>query len=50
MYGNIFEEYGNALFFVVFLKQQSGGHANISGLLAVISKLLELGSEISYRK
>jgi hypothetical protein len=26
------------LFFVVFLKQQCGGHANISGLLAVMSK------------
>jgi len=37
-------------FGVVFLKSQCGGLANISGLLAVISELLELGSEIWYRK
>jgi hypothetical protein len=49
--GNIFQEYGNALFLcVVFLKSQCGGYANILGLLAVISELLELGSEIWYRK
>jgi hypothetical protein len=37
-------------FFFLLLKSQCGGHANISGLLAVISELLELGSEIWYRK
>jgi hypothetical protein len=35
---------------VVFLKSQCDGRASISGFLAVISELLELGSEIWYRE
>lgn len=35
---------------MVFLKSQCGGPTNISGLLAVINELLELGNEIWYKK